>query len=110
MNHIGTRSEDQCMQSACDHTQGLESTLSIINSEVFDNKRTVPFKLRNELERNPAQGNVPLVLLRVEADRHALLYIRIYDIARPTAQRSRAVEVPGAVASQNGAGLCPSGY
>ena len=53
-------------------------------SEVFDNKRTGPFKPRNKLERNPAQGNVPLVLLRVEADRHALLYIRIYVKATPT--------------------------
>ena len=94
MNHIGTRSEDQCMQSTCDHAQGLESTLSIINPEVFDNKRAVPFKLRNKLERNAAQGNVPLVLLRVEADRHALLYIRIYNIARPRAQGLNAFMPP----------------
>ncbi len=94
MNHIGTRSEDQCMQSACDHTQGLESTLSIINPEVFDNKRAVPFKLRNKLERNAAQGKVPLVLLRVEADRHALSYIRIYDTARPWAQRPGCSSMP----------------
>jgi hypothetical protein len=32
----------------------------------------------NNFERNAALGDVPFVLLGIETDRHALLYIRIY--------------------------------
>jgi hypothetical protein len=40
-----TRSEHQCVRSARDHAQCLESPLSVVPTDVFDHKRTVPFKL-----------------------------------------------------------------
>jgi hypothetical protein len=84
MNAPCTRSEHQCVQSARDHAQCLESSLAVVPTDVFDHKRTVPFKLLDQLERQAALGYVPLVLSRVETDGHGLLYIRIYNKATAT--------------------------
>lgn len=79
-----TRSEHQCVQSARDHAQCLQSSLAVVPTDVFDHKRTVPFKLLDQLERQAALGYVPLVLSRVETNGHVLLYIRIYAKATTT--------------------------
>ena len=84
MNAPRTRGEHQCVQSVRDHAQRLESSLSVVPTDVLDYKRTVPFKLLDQFERQAALGYVPLVLSRVETDGHGLLYIRIYVKARMT--------------------------
>ena len=56
MDPTGTRGKNQCVQSARDNAQCLESTLSVVLAEVFDNKRAVPFEILGKLKRNATLG------------------------------------------------------
>ena len=78
MDQACTGREDQCVQPTHDQAQRLESTFSVILTDVFDHKRAVPLKILNEFEREAPLGDVPFVLSGVETNGHALVYIRIY--------------------------------
>lgn len=79
-----TRRKHQCMQPPSNQSECLESSLSVVSTGVFDHKRTIPFKLFDQLKRKTALGDVPDVFSRIKADGHSLLYIRIYSISSVT--------------------------
>lgn len=89
LNAHSPRSRNQCVQSAIDQPQRLESPLTAVFTGVLDHKRAVPLKLLDQIERQTAIGNVPPVLTWIEVERYASLYIRIgARTAMNAAQRS----------------------
>lgn len=70
VNAPRTRRKHQRVQPTSDQSECLESSLSVVSTGVFDHKRTVPFKLFDQLKRKTALGDVPLVLSRIKADGH----------------------------------------
>src|SRR5271170_7186254 len=67
---LAARRHDCRMQTAVEERHHQQARLALIAAGVFRYQRRVPFEFGHPLERQPALGNVPGVLLRVERDSH----------------------------------------
>jgi hypothetical protein len=59
------------MVSAFEPRHHAQAPLAVTAADIFDDHRRVPIEFGHPFERQPALGNVPRVLLRVERDRHS---------------------------------------